>query len=167
MSAIDLEDARRAAADQAVRQGIGSVHEMGGPDAMGAADFDAWRFGRWPVEVIPYWGGLDLRFVVERDLRQIGGDLWLDGSMGSHTAALSEPYADLPSTSGHLEYDDVTLIELFTEATHAGIQVAVHAIGDAAIDQAVRCWQRGGGATSRTTSKGACAACAIAWSTPR
>jgi predicted amidohydrolase YtcJ len=113
---------------------------MGGPDSMGAADFDAWRFGTWPVEVIPYWGGLDLRFVVERDLKQIGGDLWLDGSFGSHTAALTTPYHDRP-TSGNLEYDDATLTDLFMHATHAGIQVGVHAIGDAAIEQAVRCWR--------------------------
>jgi predicted amidohydrolase YtcJ len=142
MSQGDLATAREAAAAHAASRGIACVHEMGGPDAMGFEDFDAWRFGRWPVEVVPYWAGLDLRFVVERDLRQVGGDLWLDGSLGSHTAALSRPYADRDEVSGVLEYDDATLVELFTEATHSGIQVAVHAIGDVAIEQAVRCWRR-------------------------
>lgn len=141
MSDAELAEARTAAARHAAAMGIGSVHEMGGPDAMGEGDFDAWRRGPWPVEVVPYWGGLDLAFVIERDLRQIGGDIWLDGSLGSHTAALSTPYADDPSTRGHLEFDDSTLTDLFLEATHAGIQVAVHAIGDAAIEQAVRCWR--------------------------
>ncbi len=141
MSQHELADARIAAAEQAARMGIASVHEMGGPDSMGEEDFDAWRFGEWPVEVVPYWGGLDLRFVVERDLRQIGGDIWLDGSLGSHTAALRAPYADDPTTRGHLEFDDTTLTDLFLEATRAGVQVAVHAIGDAAVAQAVRCWQ--------------------------
>jgi predicted amidohydrolase YtcJ len=69
------------------------------------------------------------------------GDIWLDGSLGSHTAALSEPYADDPTRRGDLEFDDTTLTDLFLEATHAGIQVAVHAIGDLAIEQAVRCWR--------------------------
>ena len=141
MSQQELADARIAAAEQAARMGVASVHEMGGPDSMGEEDFDAWLFGTWPVEVVPYWGGLDLRFVIERDLRQIGGDIWLDGSLGSHTAALGQPYADDPTTRGHLELDDTTLTDLFLEATHAGIQVAVHAIGDDAIAQAVRCWQ--------------------------
>ncbi|HEX9888683.1 MAG TPA: amidohydrolase family protein, partial [Nitriliruptorales bacterium] len=104
-------------------------------------DFDVWRYGRWPVEIVPYWGGLDLRFVVERDLKQIGGDLFVDGSLGSHTAALSEPYADRDHERGHLEYNDETLTELFREATHAGIQVGTHAIGDAAVEQVVRCWR--------------------------
>lgn len=140
MSEVELGRARHEVARLAASRGIATVHEMGGPDAMGADDFDAWRTEDWPIEVVPYWGAIDLGFVAERDLRQIGGDIWLDGSLGSHTAALSEPYADRP-TRGALEYDDETLIELFLEATRNEIQVAVHAIGDAAIDQALRCWR--------------------------
>lgn len=139
MSTVELREARDAVVAHAASLGIAAVHEMGGPDIMGSDDFDAWRFGRWPVEVVPYWGGVDLGFVIERDLKQVGGDLLLDGSLGSHTAALCEPYADV-DTSGELEFDDDTLTEFFLEATHAGIQVGVHAIGDAAIRQAVRCW---------------------------
>ena len=140
MSTAELERARQVVAGHAAALGITSVHEMSGPDMMGVDDFDAWRSGAWPVEVVPYWGGLDVAFVVERGLEQIGGDLLLDGSLGSHTAALEAPYAD-EETSGRLEFDDDTLTEIFGEATNAGLQVAVHAIGDAAIRQAVRCWQ--------------------------
>jgi predicted amidohydrolase YtcJ len=141
MSEADLEAARQRVARRAASLGIVSVHEMNGPDLMGATDFDAWRFGTYPVEVVPYWGGLDLGFVAERDLKHVGGDLYLDGTIGSRTAALEAPYADA-DTTGHLEFDDDTLTELFVEATHAGIQVAVHAIGDAALRQLVRCWQQ-------------------------
>ncbi|MBW3663012.1 MAG: amidohydrolase [Actinobacteria bacterium] len=142
MTESELRAARIRVGEHAAALGIASVHEMGGPDIMGDADFDAWLAGDWPIEVIAYWGGLDLSFVVERELKQIGGDLFLDGSLGSHTAALSEPYADAPHEQGHLEYDDETVIDLFREATHAGVQVGVHAIGDAAIAQALRCWRR-------------------------
>lgn len=140
MDAGELQRAREAAAAHAAAHGIVCVHEMGGPDLMGAEDLDAWRDGRWPIEVVPYWAGLDLGFASERDLRQIGGDLLLDGSLGSHTAALGAPYADANS-SGQLELDDATLVEFLREATEAGVQVGVHAIGDAAIRQAVRCWR--------------------------
>ncbi|MBY5161647.1 amidohydrolase [Salsipaludibacter albus] len=141
MSEADLDRARAEAVRFAVSRGVGTVHEMGGPDAMGETDFDAWCEGDWGLEVVPYWGATDLSFALDRDLRHVGGDIWLDGSLGSHTAALTQPYADHPG-SGDLEYADATLVELFTEATHAGMQVAVHAIGDAAIDQAIRCWHR-------------------------
>ena len=144
MTEAELSQARQAVMARAAALGIASVHEMGGPDAMGAADFDAWREGRWPIEVVPYWGSMDTHFVVERDLRQIGGDIWLDGSFGSHTAALDAPYADDPTTSGHLEYDDAQVIEFFAEATNAGLQVAVHVIGDRAVRQAVSAWQKVG-----------------------
>lgn len=141
MSEVELRSARRAAAARAVGLGVGSVHEMGGPDLMGLDDFDAWVEGAWPVEVHAYWGELDLAVPVERELRHAGGDLLLDGSLGAHTAALHAPYTDDVRTSGHLEVDDETLRAHFLAATRAGIQVGVHAIGDAAIDQAVRCWR--------------------------
>ncbi|MEX2626127.1 MAG: amidohydrolase family protein, partial [Ilumatobacteraceae bacterium] len=141
MTAAELDAARRTAAVSAATLGIGSVHEMGGPDIMGLDDFDAWASGDWPIEVLPYWGGLDLEVPVARELRYAGGDLFLDGSLGSHTAALCEPYADRPGTSGHLELDDDTLTDWFEDATRAGLQTGVHAIGDAAIRQVVRCWR--------------------------
>lgn len=141
MDPRELADARRAAARYAASVGVGSVHEMAGPDLMGRDDLDAWVQGEWPIEVIPYWGDLDLSVPVELDLRQAGGDLFLDGSLGSHTAALCEPYADRPSLRGDLEFDDGELTDWFVEATTLGLQVGVHAIGDAALRQAVRCLQ--------------------------
>jgi predicted amidohydrolase YtcJ len=139
MEAHELAEARVAAARHAASLGVGSVHEMAGPDLMGRADLDAWVRGDWPIEVVPYWGDLDLSVAIDLDLRQAGGDLFLDGSLGSHTAALVEPYADQPEHRGELEHDDATLTEWFAEATSVGLQVGVHAIGDAAIRQAVRC----------------------------
>ena len=140
MEADDLHAARRAAAERAASVGVGSVHEMGAPDIMGLADLDAWIDGTWPIEVVPYWGDLDLSVPVARDLRQAGGDLFLDGSLGARTAALCTPYADHDDHRGELELDDATLREFLTEATHLGLQVGVHAIGDAALRQIVRCW---------------------------
>lgn len=140
MSESELAAARDAAAAHAASLGIATVHEMGGPDIMGESDFDAWMRGRWPVEVVGYWGAMDLGFAIQRELRQTGGDLCLDGSLGSHTAALCSAYADADE-SGHLYIDDEELVAYFREATLAGLQVGVHAIGDQAIRQAVRCWR--------------------------
>lgn len=141
MSHAELGRARSAAAAHAAALGIASVHEMGGPDLFGAADFDAWREGEWPIEIVPYWASLDVEDALRRDLRQIGGDLLLDGSLGSHTAALGSAYDDRPGVRGRLELDDDTLVRFFVDATTAGLQAAVHAIGDAAIRQAVRCYR--------------------------
>lgn len=140
MSEAELAAARDRVARHAASLGIVSVHEMNGPDLFGQSDFDAWVDGTWPIEVVGYWSGMDIAFAAERDLQQIGGDLYLDGSLGAHTAALVDPYAD-GEHHGHLEFDDETLTGLLTEATQRGLQVGVHAVGDEAIRQAVRCWQ--------------------------
>ena len=141
MSEAELCAARRRATEEAAALGVASVHEMGGPDVMGLSDFDAWVEGTWPIEVVPYWSSMELDVPLERDLRHIGGDLLLDGSLGAHTAALHAPYTDDPAFQGHLEYDDDTLTRWFLEAARAGLQTGVHAVGDKALDQVVRCWR--------------------------
>lgn len=71
-------------------------------------------------------------------LVQIAGiSLELDGSVRAGSAALAEPYADLPY-AGTLTYSDETLQERLTAADRAGVQVAIHAGGDAALAQLSR-----------------------------
>ncbi|HEX9765659.1 MAG TPA: amidohydrolase family protein [Nitriliruptorales bacterium] len=141
MSEVELAAARAAAARIAAARGYASVHEMGGPDRLGAGDFDAWLEGDWPIDIVGYWGAMEPHFAVDRDLRQVGGDIILDGSLDVRTAALLEGYADKDGERGRLEYDDATLTEFFMAATRAELQVAVHCVGDEAILQAVRCWR--------------------------
>jgi hypothetical protein len=75
-------------------------------------------------------------------VRALGrGDAWLgwgglkgfmDGSLGSTTAAFFEPYRDAPATRGLLVADSAVLQRDVVGADSAGLQVAVHAIGDRA-----------------------------------
>lgn len=138
----ELDTARSAAVHRAAELGITSVHEMGGADGMGVDDFDGWLDGDWPIEVVPYWGGFDLDLPLSRDLRRAGGDVLLDGSIGAHTAALGAPYHDLPGSAGELELDEDSLTDWLLAGSQAGIQLAVHAIGDAALRQLVTCLRR-------------------------
>jgi len=55
-----------------------------------------------------------------------------DGSLGSRSAALLQPYADAPDTSGFLTQKEAELRPMFEEALRRGIQVETHAIGDLA-----------------------------------
>jgi predicted amidohydrolase YtcJ len=55
---------------------------------------------------------------------------FMDGSLGGHTAALLEPYADDPKSSGLPRYDAVKLNEMAKERALAGFQLGFHAIGD-------------------------------------
>jgi predicted amidohydrolase YtcJ len=62
---------------------------------------------------------------------------FLDGSLGSHTAALLQPYADDPKNSGLARYEQTKLNEMATERLEAGFQVGFHAIGDKAVQMAL------------------------------
>ncbi|MFN6110038.1 MAG: amidohydrolase family protein [Planctomycetota bacterium] len=81
----------------------------------------------------------------EAERREVYGlKLFLDGALGSWTAALLEPYSDQPEHRGFLLYDDYELAELIYRLAPSGKGLAIHAIGDAATQQAVRiCRQLG------------------------
>ena len=56
--------------------------------------------------------------------------LYADGSLGSRSAALLQPYSDAPDTSGFLTIKEEQLQPLLQEALRKGIQIQTHAIGD-------------------------------------
>ncbi|MEX0645127.1 MAG: amidohydrolase, partial [Parvularculaceae bacterium] len=56
--------------------------------------------------------------------------LYADGSLGSRGAALAEPYADQPDTSGLLLMQPEEAKAIMARALKAGVQVSTHAIGD-------------------------------------
>ena len=57
---------------------------------------------------------------------------FMDGSLGSRTAALAAPYADDPTNSGIRRYDQTKLNAMSAERAAAGFQLGFHAIGDQA-----------------------------------
>jgi predicted amidohydrolase YtcJ len=57
---------------------------------------------------------------------------FMDGSLGSRTAAMDEPYADDPTNSGLARYNEDKLVQLTSERAAAGFQIGFHAIGDRA-----------------------------------
>lgn len=58
-----------------------------------------------------------------------------DGALGSHTAHLSRPYADMPETCGFSLFSPAHMNEMVSYAHSQGMQVAIHAIGDACLDR--------------------------------
>jgi hypothetical protein len=94
-----------------------------------------------PAKIHPKICEPDAALAQEIGLPYIGGDVFLDGSLGSRTAALTHPYAD-GDTCGALRFSDDELLGYFAQAEALGIAAGVHAIGDAAIEQCVRMWER-------------------------
>jgi predicted amidohydrolase YtcJ len=65
-----------------------------------------------------------------------------DGSLGARTAALEEPYSDKPETTGMMLYTQKKLNNLVLKAHEAGLQLAIHAIGDRAADAALKSYKK-------------------------
>ena len=64
--------------------------------------------------------------------------LFLDGSLGSSTATLTEPYSDNEKNKGLFIHSDEEVIEMVKLARKNDAPVAIHVIGDAAAEQAIR-----------------------------
>jgi predicted amidohydrolase YtcJ len=65
----------------------------------------------------------------------IGFKIFLDGSLGARTAALSREYSDDRGNFGRLNYEDSDLLSIIEKVHCQGKPVAFHAIGDRAVAQ--------------------------------
>ncbi|MHA7238742.1 amidohydrolase [Arthrobacter sp. TMS1-12-1] len=101
-------------------------------------------------EVIPYWAQLAGSREGVRELMQgfggrlagLAGDLNVDGSIGSRTAALREPYSDAPGSRGTLYLGEDDVAAHLLAATAETVQAGFHVIGDAGLDVVLRGLER-------------------------
>ncbi|WP_028814024.1 amidohydrolase [Streptomyces flavidovirens] len=137
-------EAQRAALAHAASLGIGTVHECAGPGISSEEDFTGLLklaaerpgprvFGYWAEQVAD---AKDAARVRELGAAGAAGDLFVDGSLGSHTACLHSPYADAAHT-GAAYLDTAAVAAHVTACTEAGLQAGFHAIGDAALTSVV------------------------------
>ncbi|MEU8580082.1 amidohydrolase [Streptomyces abikoensis] len=142
---VQRAEAQRAALARAAALGIGSVHECAGPLISSEDDFTGLL--RLAAEepgprVTGYWAERITTPEEAGRIRALGalgaaGDLFVDGSLGSHTACLHEPYADAPGSTGSENLDAAAVAAHVAACTEAGIQAGFHAIGDAALTAVV------------------------------
>jgi len=141
-SQAKLEEAIVAGLTEMSEAGVTSIHEAG----MTAADVTAFRHlaarGELPIRVYGLLDGNDNNLMADWFARGLEDDPqdWLDirgikvfydGSLGSRTALMAEPYSDKPEAARPTErISPEALQELADEAADKGYQMAVHAIGD-------------------------------------
>lgn len=133
----------------AAAAGIASVHECAGPDISGEDDLAALleaADGADRPAVVPYWGELATQDAVKtaRRLGAVGlaGDLFVDGALGSRTAALSSPYHDDPGATGHRYLDADAIAGHLIACTQSGLQAGFHVIGDAGAAEVIEGFRR-------------------------
>lgn len=152
---MPVEDLRRhqgRALSEAAANGYVAVAEMGAPHIGGVEDLRiaaAWNAAGEDTparpEVLPYWGELATSEEQARSLagqfgfglRGLAGDLNIDGSVGSRTAALRSGYSDAPEERGTLYLGVGEAAAHLAACSLAGIQGGFHIIGDAGLDAAL------------------------------
>lgn len=137
--------ALRTAMDYVAASGVTSVHHMGGWSDLATfrRAHDAGTLKTRVYAAVPLATWERLRdTIASKEFGPGGrGDTWLrigalkgfvDGSLGSHTAAFHEPFADAPEDRGLLVNAPEALYTWIAGADKAGLHVVVHAIGDRA-----------------------------------
>lgn len=143
-------DCYERAARRAAERGIGAVHALVGSKHPGNRDVELLLSiaERLPIDVVVYPQFEDVERVLDLGLPRIGGCLLLDGSFSSGSAALDRDYADREGR-GNLYYSDDQLTRFMRAADSEGLQIAVHALGERAIGQAIRCYAAATGGDAR------------------
>ena len=139
-----IHQALSLAAQAAARQGVTTIGALVGSDDLDTA---GWRglldsLAGLEIHAVPFLQTRRVGLVRRFGLPRIGGCLLVDGSFGSHTAALNHDYTDAPGNNGICYFDDDELSAFIQQAHSNNLQSAVHAIGDRAVDQTVRCHER-------------------------
>lgn len=125
--------------------GIGLVHAVEGVGYPRDMDVDMLRMleGGLPQTFRIFFQTMDVSKVLKRRMKRIGGcfELALDGCFGSEDAALLEPYTNNPDNRGVLNYTQEQVNAFAIAANRAGLQITMHAIGDAAVEQCITAYE--------------------------
>ena len=134
----------RKACDQALRMGTTSISALEGGALFSDRDTDVILDIKdsLPINIKVYHQTMDVNKVISEGLDQIGGCIVLDGSLGSHTAALFYDYSDKPGCRGELYYSQKEIDDFVLEAHVKGLQVSMHCIGDRAIERLLTAYER-------------------------
>jgi predicted amidohydrolase YtcJ len=151
-TAAELDDALKTSLTYIASQGVTSVHNMAGlePEGSWEAILRAKKSNQLTARICDYRPLSDVRRVAERIKKDGVGDEWLkigglkgfiDGSLGSKTASMHQPYLDKHNHKGIYITPKDSLTLWIDEAERSGLQVALHAIGDEAVTFALNTFQ--------------------------
>ncbi|MCT4619572.1 MAG: amidohydrolase [Marinisporobacter sp.] len=127
----------------AIEQGITSLNAMEGGFSFHNKDAEIVFKNKntFPIDVAMFYQTVNVQKVLDSGLKRIGGGIFLDGTLGSRTAAISKSYEDNGECFGELYYTQEEIDEFILKASKKDLQISVHAIGNRAIDQIIKSYE--------------------------
>lgn len=144
-----LRGYQQQALAEAAANGYVALAEMAAPHIGSVEDLQlaaGWNTGAGAApEILPYWGQLATSADHAQSILDslgvsvlgLAGDLNIDGSIGSRTAALRDDYSDAPGERGSLYLSVAEAAAHLAACSELGIQAGFHVIGDAGLDAAL------------------------------
>lgn len=122
-----------------LEKGITTVNAMEGGRLYSDKDADfMYEYGdQFPFDSALFYQTMDIQKVRGMNLKRIGGCLYIDGTFGARTSALSFDYYDSPGNRGGLNFTQEELNDFVLDCYINKLQLALYTIGDRAIEQAL------------------------------
>lgn len=168
-TAAERAQMQKLALEHFASRGFAAVVENAAPHIAGREDLESLaaltrESGESLPTVYALWGELARDEQHARELvdsfgpgvvRGLAGDLRIDGSLGSRTAALREPYVDAPGETGQLYVSADDAAAHFVACTLAGVQGGFHVIGERGLDVVIEALEKAAGIVGIEKLKGA------------
>ena len=135
------------ATDYFLSKGVTSVHDVDSIGTLEVAqqllDKDALSLRIYSATPLNRWkDAIQIKDVNPKWLKTGIVKGFMDGSLGSHTAAFNEPYTDKADDKGFFIFKPKDVYKWVSNADKANLQIQVHAIGDNAINSLLNIYER-------------------------
>ena len=146
LSISEKEDAINAAQNYLLSQGVTTIHDV---DSLGGFEVAQKMYTNNKLKVRMFtadplykWESVSKTDKSEKWLKNGLLKGFVDGSLGSHTAAFNEPYSDKLDDNGLFIVNEDSLFSQIINADNKDLQVTVHAIGDRANNKLLNIYER-------------------------
>lgn len=125
-----------------VKKGITSIHIMeGGYEFYENDAEDMYKYkDDLPIDIELFYSTMDFKKIEKMKLGRIGGDIFLDGSFSSKSAAISEHYEEY-NENGELYFTQEEVNEFILSSYEKNLNTTLHAVGDRALEQLLKAHQ--------------------------
>ena len=136
----DFDKAASLVAEMALSYGLTTVAAMecrgaqAEQNPLRTSDFLVRYKDRYPLTIEVFYQTTEYKRALDHGLKRIGGALYIDGTMGGRSAALSFDYADAPHKRGWVYLTQDALTRFTIECCQHNLQIGFDAIGDVAIE---------------------------------